>query len=441
MNLGFLTSANRLVYLLVAGIAILVFLTIILVLRSFGGSGEPITLQFWGVFDTRASFERTIREFQGLYPNVKIQYTQLNYEDYERALIDKLAAGQGPDILMIHNTWLPKHGDKLMPLDESWRDVNDKPLMTMRDFGSTFVDVAAEDLVLNGRIYSLPLYVDTLALYYNKDLLNGAGLTRPPVTWDDFNTAVEKLTRLDSSGNIVQSGAAIGTARNINRSTDILMSLMIQSGVQMTNPENTSATFTRSVDNQRIGEIALQYYTDFTKPEKRTYSWNDAQHYSIDAFAEGATAMMFNYSHQIPLLRAKSPRLNFSVAPIPQLSSSDPRTFPNYWAPAVTSSSLHPKESWQFISFLASKDQAAIYLGETNRPAARRDLIDLQRSDPELGVFAEQALAAKSWFQVDNVATEGIFADMIEDVNFGRLSVRDALKNAESRINVLMQSR
>ncbi|MEK7525755.1 MAG: extracellular solute-binding protein, partial [Patescibacteria group bacterium] len=329
MNLSFLTSANRLVYILVAGIAILVFLTIILVLRSFGGSGEPVTLQFWGVFDTRASFERTIREFQGLYPNVKIQYTQLNYEDYERTLIDKLAAGQGPDILMIHNTWLPKHGDKLMPLDESWRDVNDNPLMTIRDFKTTFVDVAAQDLVFNGRIYSLPLYVDTLALYYNKDLLNGASLTRPPVTWDDFNTSVEKLTRLDSSGNIVQSGAAIGTARNINRSTDILMSLMIQSGTQMTNPENTSATFTRSVDNQRIGEIALQYYTDFTKPEKRTYSWNDAQHYSIDAFAEGTTAMMFNYSHQISLLRAKSPRLNFSVAPIPQLSSSDPRTFPN----------------------------------------------------------------------------------------------------------------
>lgn len=441
MKLSFLTSANRLVYILVAGIAILVFLTIILVLRSFGGSGEPVTLQFWGVFDARASFERTIREFQGLYPNVKVQYTQLNYEDYERTIIDKLAAGQGPDVLMIHNTWLPKHGDKLLPLDESWKDIKGNTLMTMRDFKNTFVDVASQDLIFDNRIYALPLYVDTLALYYNKDLLNGAGLTRPPVTWDDFNTAVEKLTRLDSSGNIVQSGAAIGTARNINRSTDILMSLMIQSGVQMTNPENTSATFTRSVDNQRIGEIALQYYTDFTKPEKRTYCWNDAQHYSIDAFAEGSTAMMFNYSHQIALLRAKSPRLNFSVAPIPQLNAGDPRTFPNYWAPAASAASLHPKEAWQLISFLVSKDQATLYLGETNRPAARRDLIDLQRSDPEFGVFAEQALAARSWFQVDNTAIEGIFADMIEDVNFGRLQVRDALKNGESRVNVLMQSR
>lgn len=441
MNLSFLTSGNRLVYLLIAGIGLLVFLTVVLVLRSFGGSGEPVTLQFWGVFDQRGAFERAMRDFQGQYPNVKVQYTPLNYEDYERTLIDKLAAGQGPDILMIHNTWLPKHGDKLYPLDESWRDANDRPLMTLRDFQTTFVDTATQDLVAGGKIYGLPLYVDTLALYYNRDLLNGAGIARPPTSWEDFNDAVERLTRLDGAGNLVQSGAAIGTSRNLNRSTDILMGFMIQSGVQMTNSDNTGATFTRSVDNQQVGEIALQYYTDFTNPNKRTYTWNDAQHYSIDAFAEGTTAMMFNYSHQMALLRAKAPRLNFAVAPMPQLSAADPRTYPNYWAPAVSANSLHPKEAWQFIAFLASRDEATAYLNETSRPAARRDLIELQKSDPEFGVFAEQALAARAWYQQDSAAIEGIFADLIEDVNFGRLSVRDALKNAESRVNVLMQGR
>src|SRR6185369_16413812 len=108
---------------------------------------------------------------------------------------------------------------------------------------------------------------------------------------------------------------AIGTAKNINRSTDILALLMLQSGTQMTSQGNTSATFSRPVNNQSVGESALQYYTDFANPSKQLYTWNDSQHYSIDAFQEGKVAMMFNYSHTTDVLRAKSSRLNFAVAP------------------------------------------------------------------------------------------------------------------------------
>ncbi len=431
-------NTNRLFYILAGVIAFVVFLTIILVLRNIGGTGtgQPVTLQFWGVFDERAVFDPIIREFQVQKPNVKIVYRKLNYEDYERTLIDALAAGTGPDIVMLHNSWLPKHGDKLAALPEEFPDPGSS--MSIKDFRDQFVDVAYQDLVFANRIYGLPLYVDTLALYYNKDILNTAGITRPAQTWDEFNSDVEAITRLDGDGNIIQSAAAVGTARNINRSTDILTSLMLQSGVRMTDAENSSATFSNNVNNAPVGEVALKYYTDFANPSFRTYTWNDAQHYSIDAFVEGRTAMMFNYSHQIPVLRAKAARLSFGVAPIPQVSLSDAKTYANYWAVSVSNRSQSVTDSWRFLLHLTSKDGASNYLNATLRPAARRDLIELQRSDLDLGVFAVQALSARSWFQVDNTAIESIFADMIDDVNFGRASVREALRNAESKVNVLM---
>lgn len=440
MNFSFLTSSNRLVYVLGASIALLVFLSVILILRSFGGGGEHVVLQFWGVFDDRNAFAKAIRAFESQNPGIKIIYTKINFEDYEKNLVDALAAGRGPDILMIHNTWLPKHGDKLRPLPSTLK-VQNGSAMTLKGFRDQFVDVAFQDFVAGNQIYAMPLYADTVALYYNKDLLNGAGIATPPRTWEEFNSVVELLTKLDASGNIAQSGAAIGSARNINRSTDILMALMLQSGVQMTDRDNSGATFTQSVDNQRVGEVALQYYTDFTNRQKRTYCWNDSLHYSIDAFAEGTTAMMFNYAHQLDILRGKSSRLNFGVAPMPQLNNDFPVTYANYWAPAVALGSQYPDQAWRFIAFLTAQDNALEYLSETRRPAARRDIVDLQRNDLDLGVFAEQALSARSWYQVDSAAIEGIFADMIDNVNLGRLPVRDALQNAESRVNVLMQRR
>jgi len=137
-------------------------------------------------------------------------------------------------------------------------------------------------------------------------------------------------------------------------------------------------------------------------------------------------------------VRGKKSRLNFGVAPIPQVSLDDAKTYANYWAVAVSNRSQAPEEAWRFLSHLASKEGSSSYLNATLRPAARRDLIELQRNDLDLGVFALQALSARSWFQIDNIAIESILADMIDDVNFGRATVREALQNAESRINVLM---
>ena len=82
-----------------------------------------------------------------------------------------------------------------------------------------------------------------------------------------------------------------------------------------------------------------------------------------------------------------------------------------------------------------------LFLNAAARPAARRDLIEQQKTDPDLGVFAEQALAARSWYQVDNVAIETIFADMIDSINLGRQTLQDALKAAEAKVSVLMAGR
>jgi len=281
--------------------------------------------------------------------------------------------------------------------------------------------------------------VDTLALYYNRDLFNTAGITSPPKTWDEFNDDVKNLTVLDSRGNITRSGAAIGTADNINRSTDILTLLMLQSGVKMTNDSHTTATFSQSVNGEDVGQRALQYYTDFANPSKKSvYTWNDQQHYSIDAFVEGSTAMMFNYSHQIATVRSKSARFNFGIAPAPQIAGTPVAVnFANYWAPTVSKQSKNPITAWKFLVYLSSAAGDASYVNASDRPSARRDLLEQQKSDPDLGAFAQQALSARSWYQIDNSAIETIFAGMINDVNFGRASVRDALDAAESKVNVL----
>lgn len=435
-------GTNKLFYILVAAIVVILFITVVLILGNVGGEGgEQATLEFWGVYDTRQDIAKITESFQQVSPGIKVNYRQFSFEDYERELVNALAAGSGPDVVMMHHTWLAKHKNKFAYMPDVSGVVKDYKFMTPTEYKEQFVDVAYKDLVSDGRIYALPLYVDTLALFYNKDMFNTAGITRPPKDWNEFNEDVKLLTKFDDDGNVIQAGAAIGTARNINRSTDILTALMLQNGTVMTNSSNTAMSMSRTVSGQRVGENALEYYTDFANPEKEVYTWNGQQHYSIDAFIEGRVAMMFNYSHQIPVVRGRFERLNFSIASMPQFSDLDARNYANYWAVGVSAQSKKQDAAWRFLSYLTSKDGARIYLETTSRPSARRDIIDVQRNDPALGVYAVQALSAKSWYQVDNVAIDQILADMIDEINLGKATIRAALRSAEAKITTLMSKK
>lgn len=428
-----------------------------------------ISLEVWGFDDNSDDFAEIFENYKKVDSNIEsIEYKKLSADTYKKELIEAMAAGQGPDIFLVHNTWLPDFSDKLTPAPAE--------ILGEQKFEKDFVDVAADDFVKDGQVYAVPLSVDSLGLYYNKDLFNAASITSPPKNWTAFLSNSEKLTRVESNGQISRSGVALGTAYNINRSTDILNMLMLQSKTKMT-ANDGSASFDQSqlIDGKMIspGENALTFYSDFARSGSGKYSWNRNMHYSIDAFSEGNLAMMFNYSWHIKTIESKSPKLNFAVASIPQFSEGIPVNYANYWAYGVAKNRTSEKNSsnvtndirirkaWEFLFYLATKpekpiqiqsnvagttkvkvtnsnyDPASVYAQKTGKPAARRDLVEIQKTDPEIGVFAESNLTAKSWKQVDSEAIESIFLEMIDQVNRGQTTVHEALKTAAARVNQL----
>jgi multiple sugar transport system substrate-binding protein len=413
---------------------------------------EAVTLEFWNVYDDSDVFKFLIDEFRQEYPNVKINYYKKSAAGYETELVNALAAGRGPDIFAVHNTWLPKHIDKLQPLI-------DPKMMNLQSFRDSFVDVVYNDFVASPpsspdsqekfpeQIYGIALYVDTLALYWNKDIFNSAGIAEPPKNWHEFSSDVEKLTKKDEAHNIIVAGAAIGGAKNINRATDILTMLMMQTGATMVDLKGYQATFNDSIttasQTYQPGADSLRFYTDFGNPNKKVYTWNEKIHYSIDAFVEGRAAMMLNYAYHIPTIRAKEPHLKFGVAPAPQpKDAKNLTTFANYWGLGVSAASLpaQQKYAWTFLTWLSQQPQAQQYAETAKRPVSRRDLVAWQQSDLDLGAFAKQSLSAKSWYQADNLAIERILSEAIEAVIYGQSSAGDAIDKAASQVTLLMQN-
>lgn len=413
-------------------------------------------LEVWGVFDDSDAYAKIFSEFRKKNSSVKeIRYRKIsaNSTEYEKTLFDEIASGRGPDVLMFHNSWLTKHKDKLAPMPESEKNIN--------TFKENFVDVASKDFIKNNQIYAQPLHMDTLALFYNQDLLNQAGVTSPPATWDDLTKTIPKLTRIDSGGNINQSAVALGRSKDpggINRAMDILSLLVLQGGNPIVN-DSGKAVFGEDTSSRS----ALDFYVQFAQGGSLNYTWNANMDYSIDSFRFGKTAMMFNYAYQADRLRVSDPKLNFSVAPMLQLDTNNRKNYANYWGMAVTKAQRFDaenpqadaeynteriKKSWDLINFITSNkgkaadfDATKEYLDRTGKVPARRDLIELVKDDPRIGVFAQQGLTAVSWPQPDNLAVDDILSKLIDDVVSGKNSAFESLRQASASINALVMKK
>jgi|LakMenEpi03Aug12_release.lakeMendotaPanAssembly.Ray.scaffolds.fasta_scaffold48030_2 multiple sugar transport system substrate-binding protein len=392
-------------------------------------------LVIWGLWDESEFMNTYISEFRKQYSNIKLDYRKLTPQEYEVELVNALAENRGPDIFAMHHTWYSKHKNKLAPMPEE--------IMSLKEYKERFVDVVYEDFVVEDKVYGFPLYTDTLALFYNKDAFSDAGIANPPSTWKEVQQIVPKLTKIDQAGNFIQSGIALGTGDNINRSSDLLALLILQTGAQMTDPNDyTKITFTqgRSQSGQDINpsNLAMEYYTDFANPKKTVYTWNSTLNNSIDAFYEREVAMMIGYSYQVDAIKAKAPRLNFAVAPLPQVSlDAGLANYANYWGYGVSTQSKHPKEAYTFLKFMTEKEQSQEYFLNTKRPTSRRDLIDIQSQDLDYGIFVKQVLQAKTWRQPDNNTVDKILIEAINNVNLGLFSYSRALSQAQSQIQAL----
>lgn len=422
---------------------------------------QPITLTYWRVWDGPDAFQEIIAAYNKLHPFITIEYKKLRYDEYEDELIDALAEDRGPDIFSIHNTWLKKYESKIAPMPaqitmaypvvkgtmkkEIIPEIRTTRSISLKDIEDKYVDVVDDDVVINVEgnklVFALPLSVDTLAMYYNKDLLNNANISQPPTYWNrEFQQNVKKLTRQNTKGEIIQSGVALGDSDNIERYSDILSVLMMQNGATMMSERGSVAfhqippAFSRQSYNP--GMEALRFYTDFANPAKEVYSWNSDLDNSLDMFSQGKLALMFGFAYHLPQIRAQGPKINFSVAKLPQIEDNQQIiNFANYWVETVSLKSKHINEAWDFVQFATRAENVKSYLEKTKKPTALRSLIEDRLDDIDIGVFTDQVLTAKSWYRgADALAAEKIIGGMINEVITGKEEINNAIDIGAQRV-------
>lgn len=419
-------TKNQIIIASVVGVLVLTFALVLLGVLPGLKSSNPdpklrtATLKLWTVGDSSRAYENIVSDFKTDYPNVKVEIrTFSDQAGYEKNILNALASGQGPDIFMVPNGALARDLPKLTSLPTEKLSIN--------SLNQLFPQIVSQDFVSQNQIYALPLAIDTLVMYYNRDLFNAAGLPLPPTTWEEFQTIIPQLTKFDTNRNIVQAGAAIGGSnQSISRASDVLLLTMLQKGAPFSNDSLT----------------AFNFYLDFANARQPQYTWNDSFAKDRQAFASEKTAIIFDYAEARPLISAANINLNFAVAAAPQfINQTKPVAIAKYWGYGVSRQSEETQLAWDFIINMTTKEaNAESYMTSVQKPPALNSLITKLNNDSEWQIFTRQTLIAKSWPQFDPLAVGQIFSKAISNVLAGRANPSQALQQAKSEYDSLISN-
>ena len=389
---------------IVLGIAIvlgIVFFVYNVILPKLSPSKiNQVKLVYWGLQEDTLIVAPIIADFEREHPNIKIEYSKQDIEQYRDRLTIRSNNGNGPDIFRFHNTWVPQLLDLLLPLPSN--------VVSKEDFSKNYYPVVTSDLIKNGAIYGVPLQIDTLNLYINRNLFQAAGL-RAPSTWIEFGNTARQLTVKDENNNIKTAGAAMGTFSNINHAPNIISMLLVQNGVNLND---------MSSNLQAAGD-ALKFYSSFALPTANV--WDDTLDQSIKAFALGSLAMYFGYSWDFFTIKSMNPGLTFDIYPVPNLPGQNV-TIASYWVEGVSSKTKHQKEATLFMQYLARKETAqklfAIESKTRNfgEPYARVDLLESLNNSIAYPFVASAPFAVSSFF-VDGTYDNGLNSQMNNYLN------------------------
>ncbi len=144
--------------------------------------------------------DEIIPAFEEGHPGISVTFENAESPDYADKLYTQSVAGDAPDVMFVWggvNYNLMQKG-QFLQLDDYF-DSDD-----LEDFYPAKLDAH----LLDGKLYGMPKYVSTVAMAYNKDILDEAGVEHPDGTWtwDDYLVAYDATTVRDDDGEIVQWG-------------------------------------------------------------------------------------------------------------------------------------------------------------------------------------------------------------------------------------------
>lgn len=256
-------------------------------------------------------------------------------------------------------------------------------LTPLSDYGLTadgVVKGVVDASTYEGKLYGLQPITNSIGLFYNKDLLDAAGV-EPPTTWAELKDAAKKLTKGD------QYGIAFSAPANFEGTWQFLPFMWSSGGDE------------KNIATQETAD-ALQLWVDLVSSgsaSKSVVNWTQAD--VNDQFLAGKAAMMINGPWQFPVLNKKT-TLKYDVVPTPAPTAGATVVSPlggETWTVPNTGNKARQEVAAKIVACLNSDENAMTLATERQTVPTKTALLEsFATQTPSMAAFTEIVKTARA---------------------------------------------
>ena len=291
---------------------------------------DDITLTVWESKDGPDEWIKKAGEsFNLLYPNIHIEYVNVDLKESTPELLDTESTVKKPDVFAA-------------PGDMTGELVKNKLVLPTEDtdiVNTTALEIARKATVYNDVMYGYPMSCETYALFYNKKLVEESNI---PTTWESLITWSGAFNNLYPG----KYGFIFHT------DTVYFISMLMSSGK---NRLMFGSDYGLLNSRASYGLTLLKKMQDIFPEDITNYSYDDFD----DMFLSGGAAMIVNGPWFIT--KADASGVDYGIVPLPAFDNgSDTYSLAGVRAMFVYSKSEHPAEADAFAKYLLSTDMQSL---------------------------------------------------------------------------------
>lgn len=338
--------------------------------------------------------------------------------------LDKLSldnqSGKAPDVMMA-------------PYDRVGGLGNDGQLAEVALNKDSKTDKTTESLVTNGgKVYGAPAVIETLVLYYNKDLLQEA-----PKTFGELEE-LAKDSKYDFAGEDGKNTAFLADWTNFYYAYGLLSGNGgYVFGKNGTDPKDIGLNNQGAIDGI---EYAKTWYAKWPKGLQDT---KGAANFIQTQFQEGKTAAIIDGPWKASSL--KEAKVNYGVATIPTLPNGKAYSaFGGGKAWVIPAGANNPEAAQKFVDFLTTTDQQKAFYDKTNEVPANTEAREyaVGKNDELTTAVVKQFENAQPMPNISEMSTVwDPAATMLFDAVSGKKSAKDAADDAVKLIKETIEQK
>ncbi len=324
-------------------------------------SGQVIELQFWHAQSQvqQPALNSLIDQFNASHPGIKVVPTfQGTYSDLYKKVTAAIAAGTPPDLAIAYQDQVANYiaSQAVVPLDDL---MNDPQIgFTAQDMQDIFPSFIDHYPLYGNKVYSIAFMRSMEVMYYNQDMLQSAGFSNPPQSWDAFMQVCGAVSSPPDT-----------YCYELNPDASTFSYWVFTRGGDLIGPDAKTVAFNSAAGLDSLDMVA----TLFQKKEAILISkaFQDQTDFALGkiAFTFGSTAGLPYYAQAVEQSGKVS---NWNIAPAPH-TTPDPVV--ELYGPSVTvfkTTTDKERAAFTFIKWMMGNDPNAQWCEATQYFPARQ---------------------------------------------------------------------